>query len=100
LPSALLCDVSRRADSISVWPRHINYDSLRLFGHCRSALVRYLGQLLDGTLLDFWVLGVEQPLPHDEQIGAAMNLLDELASISGEWKFSAWYFVFFRCWVW
>jgi len=29
-----------------------------------------------------------------KQIGAAMNLLDELASISGEWKFSAWYLSF------
>jgi hypothetical protein len=90
---------SRHANSIPVGPGHVDYDTLRFFGQRGGAFVAHLGQLFDGTLLDFWVLRVEQPLPHDEQIGAAMNLFDELAGISGERKFSAWDFFFFRCWV-
>jgi len=61
---------------------------LRLVGQRGGALVAHLGQLLDGTLLDFGVLVVEQSLPHLEQIGATMNFFDKFDGIIGQTKFS------------
>jgi hypothetical protein len=78
-----LSSVARARHTLSVSIRlwHIDDDPPRLVGQRGSALVTHFGQLLDGALPDFLVLGVEQPLPSDEQIAVAVNLFDEFARI-------------------
>src|SRR5438445_1049144 len=87
--------LGRRACSIPFRPRHIDDDLLRLVGQRGGTLVAHLGQLLDGTLLNFRVAGAEQLLPHDEQISSTMDLFDKLPGIIGKRKLSARDFLFF-----
>src|SRR2546427_1151415 len=86
--------LGRRACSIPFRPRHIDDDLLRLVGQRGGTLVAHLGQLLDGTLLNFRVAVVQQLLPHDEQISSTMDLFDKLPGIIGKRNLSARDFLF------
>ena len=87
--------------SISPGPGQIE-DDLFIVVRQGSVFVSHAGELFDGALPDFFVLGAQQPVPHLEEINLAVNFFDKLRGIIRErilswWQFFAWSKRFAAC---
>src|SRR5215470_8430789 len=56
----------------------VDQNLLWFVGEGLRAFVAHLGELFDGALLDFLVVGFEQLAPDFEEIDARMNFFDEI----------------------
>ena len=70
--------------SISLWPRQIENDLLRIFAGGRGAFVEKIREALDGALPDFVIRVAQQAMPDLGDVYLAVNFLDEFLDVLRE----------------